>query len=779
MRRLICLLFIAILLIPVVSAEVTTITIGNEVLLKEVDRLGLNLSGDNYWSGAAFTKVRKTLNFEGTMYRQITFGPEGIDGNGYMTWFPIRGEWLKLYQGASFTIISGPSKGVKGKIKKVEKKSFMHKGSSKELNYLVFDTPVKASSFANEGIMIERDMTHVGQFIPHDNYWNPKTNSLVTDDIDPSTFGKAALLMQGSSGSTHIRLSSHTQNHGDLKGIWKVRFHAKTKSGNPVVTFKADGGVRTKTVSPVSINSEWKKYEQEIEITEVKSDTTRMTMVIKVTGGDMLIDDVELIEGRNINPTAFRDDLIATLKKLKPGTLRYLQMGGSTIKNTINPPIKSFNYQSSRLGIKLDGYGARTSQDSYGLHQFYTLCEHINTQPWFSLPGTMHEDEMTYFMEYLAGDSSTAGGKHRIELGHKKPWTETFKKIHIEFGNEAWNNAPHFSQGGYNKAGYWTELIDKGKKSSLYTKKLIFHAGAQAANPNATKGIMKATPNADAYTLAPYIIHGIDNSQLDEMKTEDAFFRWALSTPVWSTTANDGTMVKQYEITSKNKHDLSVYEINHHITAGDAPLDIRNKLVDGIGGATNVLNAMLLQMKHQKIRTQCLFNATGNYKIKLKDNPKANVHLWGTILSLDTKKGPRYRPTFLTTQMANGVISGDLVQTRHSSNEPTFSAHGIYTRGEAPRTIENIPSLYSYAFKTKTGTGLILVNLDIKKSQSVKIQQGKNNQEKAKRQTLTGKGFTANNEFETGKAQVSIIEDSVDVNAEISIPPHSVMTLQW
>jgi hypothetical protein len=454
-------------------------------------------------------------------------------------------------------------------------------------------------------------------------------------------------------------------------------------------------------------------------------------------------------------------------------------MGGSTIKNTINPPIKSFNYQSSRFPIKLDGYGARTTQDSYGLHQFYTLCEHIGAQPWFSLPGTMHEDEMTYFMQYLAGDSSTPGGRHRIELGHKKPWTETFKIIHIEFGNEAWNNAPHYGQGGYNKAGYWTDLVNTGKRSPFYTKKIIFHAGVQAANISGTKAVIKANPNADAFALGPYIIHSLDNSQLDEMKTEDAFFRWVLSFPVWRATASDGTMVKQYEMASKNNQGLSVYEINHHITGGDAPLDMRNKIADGMGGATSVLNSMLLHMKHQKVRTQCLFNATGNYYIKLKDNPRALVHLWGAILSLDTKTGPRYRPTFLTTQMANGVISGDLVQTRHSSNEPTFSAHGIYTRGAVPKTIDDIPSLYSYAFKTKKGTGLILVNLDIKNSHSIKIQQGKNNQEKAKRQTLTGKSFTANNEFEVGKAQVSIIEDTVDVNAKISIPPHSVITLQW
>ena len=84
-------------------------------------------------------------------------------------------------------------------------------------------------------------------------------------------------------------------------------------------------------------------------------------------------------------------------------------------------------------------------------------------------------------MEYLGGPPDTPYGRLRTELGHPQPWTKTLGAIHVEFGNEAWNNAGPYQVGGYNGEDYWKDLIAAAKASPYYTPKVIFHAAGQAA----------------------------------------------------------------------------------------------------------------------------------------------------------------------------------------------------------------------------------------------------------------------------------------------------------
>lgn len=68
--------------------DVTTVRITDQVLVADCDRLGINLGGDAYYSGAALVKNRIQANFEGTSYRQCHFGPVWTE-NGCSTWFGV------------------------------------------------------------------------------------------------------------------------------------------------------------------------------------------------------------------------------------------------------------------------------------------------------------------------------------------------------------------------------------------------------------------------------------------------------------------------------------------------------------------------------------------------------------------------------------------------------------------------------------------------------------------------------------------------------------------
>ena len=112
---------------------------------------------------------------------------------------------------------------------------------------------------------------------------------------------------------------------------------------------------------------------------------------------------IEIGMAGDTNPTAFRDDCVAMLRRFRPGVLRKLQMGGSTIENTIAPPLESYSF-ASQPSAKIGPYESH-SRDPYSLHEMYELCEHLGCDPWYCLPGTLTREEMERFLEYLAYDS--------------------------------------------------------------------------------------------------------------------------------------------------------------------------------------------------------------------------------------------------------------------------------------------------------------------------------------------------------------------------------------
>ena len=222
--------------------------------------------------------------------------------------------------------------------------------------------------------------------------------------------------------------------------------------------------------------------------------------------------------------------------------------------------------------------------------------------------------------------------------------------------------------------------------------------------------------------------------------------------------------------------ELSIYEVNHHITGGDGPLEPRNKLVASLGGGLNVCNGMLLMLREQGVRNQCLFSL-------IQDHYRAsigNVKLWGTALNM--RKGHRrYRPTFLAGELANKVIGGDLVKTVQSTNQPMFTATGRF-ENKKPGQSHTFPAIWSYAFKDGNSRGLILFNLDTVKANPVKVEFQGRVQGDVVQYMLSADKIDANNEDENSESQVKISETKLDKfksGSIIQLPPHSMEVLSW
>jgi len=762
------------------AERVTTVRLTDKVLVADTVPFGINLGGDAYYSGAALTKRRAHETFEGTTYRQCHFGPVN-DERGATTWFGLNEDWKKMMlEGGRYTILSGPSRWTTGRIKAIATRKARHKGKMEEFMSVEYDREVTPDE-PNMGLLVECHRLRDGQMHTLDGYWCSKHNRIAIGDVHPGAFGCACLNLCGADEKAHYRFSTHYQRYGETNGTWHVRFWAKAKAGQPRLTVSPDpreyGGSAALTPAP-----EWKPYDQILRVEDVPEpknpkDNPHLRFVFEAQGGDVLLDDVEIWMEGDANPTAFRDDCVRMLRFYRPGCIRNLQMGGSTLDNTLAPPLRRHAFASQRY-TKV-GPQERHSRHAYSLHEMYVLCEHVGADPWYCLPGTLSKDEMVRFMEYLGAPAGVGYGKRRAELGHPKPWTQVFDRIHVEFGNEAWNNAGPYQCGGFNGRDYWKDLIAAGKASPHYRKNVLFHAAGQAANAWLNGGIMPRVSNADRFGVAPYIIQGISKEDMTVLDTDAALFRWAFAWPIFRSMRGEGAMRQNFELARKHGIELSIYEVNHHITHGDGPLEPRNTIVTSIGGGLNVAGNMLLMLKRHHLRTQALFSLVQHSYNAHGIGP---VRLWGTALNM--RKGhERYRPTFLACALANRVMGGDLLQTVHSGGEPTFTGRGVFRWRGKVEEYGPLPVLWSYAFREGDRRGLVVLNIDVADAHPVAVAfDGKVKGGTAKRWRLTADSITAGNEFEQPEPQVELAEDTVADFApgrRFSLPAHSAMALEW
>jgi alpha-L-arabinofuranosidase len=186
---------------------------------------------------------------------------------------------------------------------------------------------------------------------------------------------------------------------------------------------------------------------------------------------------------------------------------------------------------------------------------------------------------------------------------------------------------------------------------------------------------------------------------------------------------------------------------------------------------------MLLMLKEQHVRTQCLFTL-----VQLGYRADAGmVRLWGTALNMRAGQ-ERYRPTFLACSLANKVIGGNLVETVQSGANPTLDATGVYDPRQGAEAM-TLPCLWTYAFADGKKRGLILLNLDAGRALPVSVVfDGTVTGSTAHAWILTADKITANNEYEAGEPQVSVKESDLPgfrSGAALTLPPYSMQVITW
>jgi hypothetical protein len=474
-----------------------------------------------------------------------------------------------------------------------------------------------------------------------------------------------------------------------------------------------------------------------------------------VAGGSLLLDDVvlEQVDEDATNRTAFRDEVVRTLRELRPGVLRLMSSHaelGSTVDNLLAPPMARV-----RSGYSI---WATTMEDiPVGIPEFLELCQEVGAEPWIVAPTAMSEEEARKLAEYLAGGAETAGGAMRVASGRREPWTRAFRTIHIELGSETWN--------GIFQGETMEDAAAYGRRADRVFTVLRGAAGADAgpfdlvvgtfvAMPERNQALLGAARQANSLAIAPYLMHSVT-----QWGNDDELYGALMAQP--EEMSREG--VVQAAQDSASGRQLAVYEVNLHTTEGTAPQAVLDRLTPSAAAGVAVTGHMLRMMRDHGVRDDMLFSLP---QFRFKRGDGTLVRLWGSVVEM----GGRERPQLLAESLANRVMSGNMVRVEVSGEDPMHDQpagnDGVRLRG--------VHEIDAYAFEEGKGHGLIVFNYGLHQSRRVSLE-GPGLNSGAKLWRLVSPGPGASNE---GTPQVTIREERFG-GGELEMPPCSMAVLEW
>ncbi len=778
----------------------------DKVLNENPPRLGVHFSNDNYWD-SAISKVRLAENFEGTLHTLHLWGEEQPDENGFLLIDKNNRVVPEFFIGAKAYPLVGPDQFQPRKIIGFETRE--HPKRKKPALFIKLDKSTDWSSSADwgpRGLLLVQDETLDDGQHPHisriqewkleyetvdgkkrlkrtydERYVSPPPIADIVTGDTPQEGGHAAFKLDGSKQKAFLHFPVIMYQAMPFDGRWEISLDAKAIRGNPTITVKTSfGGSPSATLEP---GKRWNKHTAELNVPKPGSaqDNPLMFLEFEVEGGEVYVDNLKAwMPDESKNPTPFRDPIVEVFKDLNPGVVRYLRNSRDNFANMVQPTIGQYTRRDDPH-----------RREGFGTHEFYEFCAYLGADPWANMAGTILPEEIDQMMEYHAAPANVGFGKVRAKLGQEKPWTEVFDKIYIQFGNEVVT----FFGTGFQGPEYWTALLKRAKESPYYDpEKFVFVINKQGGG---IRWLSKHHPDYDAGTINGYHIFAIYDEQIERAKDIEGFYDWVFASAwhMWMDERNNGNW---RDLLAMRDLGLTptVYEGgNYHSTfstAGKAPMERINKMNAGRAGGISAINTMLLLMKHWNAGAQLNFNlsqrtfspggAFGNL-------PEA-IRGWGGVLNIGNKETRRYRPRFLALKMANQAIFGDLVETIHSGDNPTFSVTNqfgaAYSESKNPElmTVSDIPRLHSYGFKDGKRRGLILVSNDPRETQYVTVQFEGRSATPATRYLLTSQNLEDTNEhdWEPDDAKVKIQHRDIkgfNSGDAVQLPPASMIVLHW
>jgi hypothetical protein len=755
--------------------QTTNIFIGTTPIQTSVKRMGINLGTlTNYDSGQTTQNLlMQNPGFEAQVWNSTVRCKSGtattcVDENQYSAW-PA-----DFWAGATFEVFYGAAAGRTGTI---TTSAAPTAGNGITLN------------FNNSGVApAQGDYLILRKNMPGGSTggWWPTTsgNGVITDnltDLPPGTLGKQTVSLSAPASSDSASIAGYFDSLAgktfvQLNGSYQLQFKAKATGGSNLINVSvARIGVASYLNQPVALSSNWNVYNFTFDASETGTAIGTVGVKFSTVGADSFdLDDVSLtrINGDPTNTTIFRDPVVGALRTLQPGVIRHWggQLG-DTLDNLLTP----------WFGRQRAGYSASYSEVDvvdYGLHDFLQLCQTVGAEPWFVVPITFSTTDASNLIEYLGGDQSTPYGAKRAALGQAKPWTEVFTKIHLEFGNEAWNSSFKGGSIEYSEPyGQRAQTIFGAMKTNHSYSSANFDLvlGGQAAYPGRNTEIQNNCNNNDSFTIAPYNMRTVDSYADNEALFGSTFAEPEafVSTIGSAEGLTPGMIYQDYQAIQNSAHPVptSFYEMNMGTVEGSITEQALNSYVSSLGAGITVADTMLQSLRQFGVLNQNLFALT-QYQFTRPDG--STVYLWGSVIDMGVTD--RKRPQFLALQLANQALSNGatMLQTVHSGSDPTWNQALINSV-----ELNNAHDLESFAFAQGANLSAVLFNLS--RSSALAVTFSGNNAPTGAVQVnqLTSASPTDTNESASVVNIASSSLNSFNPSQGFSLPPYSMTVLAW
>ena len=757
---------------------VTDIAVTNHEIQSGVKRLGMNLGGQNYYDSGQMLKNLVFINpgFEGETWQSIlrceaVTSTTCTDGNQWTQWPE------NFLRGAQYEVISGKAAGAVGTVI-----------SSAKADSTLVDQGVEITFAPMSVVPDVGDFVVVRRSIPGDSgagWWTNVAGggSLATEfkDLSPETPGKQALKMMAARAGESAGVSSYFDSMAghsfvQLKGEYRLSLRAKGVGGNNRVHVdlkrQVEHGPEQFLSKDVVLGSTWRDYSFSFTAAEDGREVGTVGLTFEANGADVLLDDVSLVPVgvSRENPTAFRDEVVETLRELRPGILRYHDGDhlGSSIDNLIASPF-------ARVRA---GYSERSSQQDavpLGLHEFLQLCQTVGAEPWFNMPAAMSPGEAKSLIEYLAGASSTPYGAKRAAWGQVAPWTAVFPKIHLELGNEEWNGTTFAGSAMPDPVAYGQrakQIFLAARSTPAYqADKFDLVIGTFVLMPDWTQKELANSGGYDSTAIAPYLFGRFDDASSDE-----AIFGPMFAQPEMLDSVPSGYVYKQAKVAraAARSANLSVYETNIGAASGSANQAAFEKAIPSIGAGLTVVDHMLLMMRDLGVKNESIWELPGDFNgfQNSADQTQEKTPLYGVVVDMGGATNLR-RPQYLAEMLANEAILPEMMETRLSGANPTWTQK---KSANDDIQLDKAHYLQTFAFADGARRSLVVLNLSRTKGLPITFSGVGAPSGVVQVSRLTAGSITDTNETQS---KVVVVKSLVVGSAPMVVPAFSMTVLEW
>ena len=343
-------------------------------------------------------------------------------------------------------------------------------------------------------------------------------------------------------------------------------------------------GIHTFFSRTIPLTSTWRDYSFDFTAAEDGTAVGTVGLTFTFAETSALLDDVALTAAASpSNPTAFRDEVVQTLRDLQPGVLRYMDNGtsfGSSLDNMLAPP-----FARQRAGASTQ---ATVQEDiPIGLHEFLTLCKAVGAEPWYAMPPGLSPAEAANLTKYLSGPPNTHYGGIRAALGQREPWTSVFPTVHLELGNEQWNHQSFAGATIEDPAAYGqraARVFEAIRSTPAFNPtKFDLILGSWATVPWWSQQEMANSAAFDSIDAAPYLF-----TDFNDASSPEAIFGPMFAEPATIDSRPEGYMAQQAKILNGATKNLSIYEVNLGALTGSASITRRAGPLSDDGGASSI-----------------------------------------------------------------------------------------------------------------------------------------------------------------------------------------------